>query len=57
MPTWIHALLYNYNFFSILTFTKLFLYHIQRLFNRNVCDYVGSDLNEGFESFVEKTGM
>ncbi|KMZ68384.1 RAI1 protein [Zostera marina] len=28
-----------------------------RLFNRNVCDYVGSDLNEGFESFVEKTDL
>jgi len=27
-----------------------------RLFKREICDYVGADLNKGFESFIEKKG-
>ncbi|KAK1669382.1 hypothetical protein QYE76_057541 [Lolium multiflorum] len=28
-----------------------------RLFKRNICDYVGEDLNRGFESFTEKRDL
>lgn len=42
----------------IISFCTYFFYsHCQRLFKRLITEDIGADLNQGFDTFIDKKGM